>query len=87
MTDELRAWLGTTDGGMVVSSVTPGGPADRAGVRKGDHLNALAERMIGTPDDVVAAVDDALRKLAAGDKVVIEVIRDGQRLPLPLMAR
>ena len=37
--------------------------------------------------DLTAAADDALRRLAVGEPVVLDIVRDGKALALPLLAR
>ncbi|MEM7048610.1 MAG: PDZ domain-containing protein [Acidobacteriota bacterium] len=73
LTPELRRFFGVAEtAGVLVAQVTPGGPADRAGVRVGDVLTALDGK------DVVASRD--LRRLVRayqeGDPVVLEIYRD-----------
>jgi S1-C subfamily serine protease len=47
-----RPWLGLTtnerDGRLVVSRVTPGGPADKAGLRRGDVISGVGGESAGT---------------------------------------
>jgi S1-C subfamily serine protease len=74
--------------GVLVQTVTPGGPADRAGIHGGsvaaqigsqevrlggDIITAVEGRTVRTSDDLAAAV--AGRR--EGDKVRIELVRDG----------
>jgi S1-C subfamily serine protease len=70
----------------VISSVTRGGAAERAGFARGDRLLRLAGRAVATSADLAAAVDDALRGLAAGSAVVLDVERDGSEVSHPLHA-
>ena len=79
LTPELKAWMGRAEGeGLVISSVTHGGAAERAGFARGDRVLRLAGRAVASQDDLAGAIDDALRSLAAGTAVVLEVERDGQ---------
>ena len=64
----------------MISSVARGGAAERAGFARGDRVLRLAGRAVSTPADLAAAVDDALRGLAAGSAVVLEVERDGNEV-------
>ncbi len=87
-----RAYLGVstsdpiTGSGALVQQVTPGGPAERAGLRAatsatgegGDVIVAVDGKPVVTPDDVVAAVGAR----QPGDRVTLEVLRDGQRVSL-----
>jgi S1-C subfamily serine protease len=45
-------WDDSSPGGAQVESVSPNGPADRAGVRSGDLLNLLDESAIGRDTDL-----------------------------------
>jgi S1-C subfamily serine protease len=76
LTPELRAWLGLSadDGGVMVSAVTLGSFAHRAGLQRGQRLVRLAGQALATADDVAAAADDALRALAAGERVEAVVV-------------
>ena len=79
-----RAFLGVSNGtsndqsGSVVSSVTPGGPADKAGLQPGDKIVAIDGRPISSSDDVSAAV--AARR--PGEQAKVTVIRGGNRRTL-----
>jgi hypothetical protein len=78
--DEQRRALGLhADQGLVLRQVTSGGPADRAGLKRGDVLVALAGRSVGRED-----LGQRLMQLGAGETVDVTVIRDARRLTLPL---
>ncbi|WP_181783804.1 S1C family serine protease, partial [Pseudonocardia pini] len=62
-------------GGAVVGQVTPGGPAEQAGLRPGDVVLRIGERLIGDGDELVAAVRDHL----PGEQVTL-VLPDRQVL-------
>lgn len=66
------------DAGAYVQSVTSGGAADKAGIRSGDIIVAV--------DGMPVASFDELRGLASGyapgDKVVVQVNRDGRMLDM-----
>ncbi|GAA4612319.1 trypsin-like peptidase domain-containing protein [Saccharopolyspora hordei] len=53
--------------GALVRNVVPGGPAEQAGVREGDLITKVDDRLIQDPDSLVAAV----RSHAPGDRVTI----------------
>ena len=57
--------------GMAMQGTTPGGPAERAGLKGGDVVVKLGEFKIANLDDF----DGALRKFKAGDKVPVVVKR------------
>ena len=72
--------LGMPGGGVFVTSVEPGGPAARAGIREGDVLIAVDE-------DAVAGVDDLHRVLTAerlGRTATLTLLREGRRLHVAL---
>lgn len=81
------AYLGTvpdyrameaTEGGVLLSDVRPGGPADLAGIRGGDRLIGMAGTRIQNLYDMTFALQDH----KPGDTVEVVVIRDGQELKL-----
>lgn len=72
--------LGRADGGRgaLINEVTPGSPADEAGLRPGDVVIAAD----GSPVDGQPAFVAAIRDQSPGDSIRIEVLRDGKRLTL-----
>ena len=84
----LRAYLGTipdyaqgAEKGLPLSGVTPGGPAEKAGVRAGDVVVRLADREIGDIYDYTYAIDF----LQIGSPTEIVVVREGQRITLTVV--
>jgi serine protease Do len=61
--------------GELIRSVTPGGPADRAGIEQGDVVVTVNNRPV-TPDETLAYI---VSRLPVGSRVPIELIRNGQR--------
>jgi serine protease Do len=59
--------------GVEISSVTPGLPAERAGLQLGDVVVALE----GTPVHTVAELQDRIARLQPGGKVRLSLIRSG----------
>jgi len=57
----------STEGGAKISEVTPGGAAEKAGLKAGDVITKFGDRRIDQSDTLVAAV----RSKAPGDKVTI----------------
>jgi putative serine protease PepD len=71
-----HSWLGVEGedgrGGPRLQAVSPGSPADRAGLVVGDVLVEVGDRPVMAMADVILA----LRELAPGDTVTIEYRRD-----------
>jgi serine protease Do len=61
--------------GELIRAVTPGGPADRAGIQQGDVVVAVNGQPV-TPDQSLAYL---VSQQAVGSRVPITIIRDGQR--------
>jgi peptidase M28-like protein/PDZ domain-containing protein len=79
------AYLGTipdmsggSEGGVRLSGVRPGSPAEAAGLKTDDVLVAIGG--MKTPD--LQAMTDALRSHKAGDTVDLQVLRDGKPVTL-----
>src|SRR5437868_6456921 len=56
-----RPWLGATlsqppGGGVIVGSVVPGGPGDRAGIEPGDVIMAVGNQPVSSPGDVESVI-------------------------------
>ncbi len=64
------------DHGVVVNSVEPGSPADRAGLKMGDVILAIDGRQIRTGDELVQIVSD--REI--GSTLQLQVLRSGKKL-------
>jgi putative serine protease PepD len=76
----VRPYLGLTSApssqpGAVVEQAAPGGPADDAGLRSGDRVVSVDGKAVRDPDDVSRAIESR----SPGDRVRVEVIRDGER--------
>ena len=61
--------------GELIRAVTPGGPADRAGVRQGDVVISVAGQPV-TPDQTLAYL---VSRQPIGTSIPLEIIRGGQR--------
>lgn len=63
--------------GVSIEGVTPGGPAEKAGLRSGDTITAIrGTRIAGnSPNE---ALRGALRDLKEGDKVAVSYLREGK---------
>ena len=89
--EEIEALGLNTYTGAYVTSVTPGGPADQAGIRGGTQPTNLNERLLAGGDVITAidgqpvgTFDDLLSYLTTnkspGDTVVLTILRDGQTM-------
>jgi S1-C subfamily serine protease len=66
---------GVKDGaGALITEVTPGSPADRAGVKAGDVLRTFNQQPITSP----GTLRDLIAKSDIGSKVTLGILRDGQ---------
>jgi S1-C subfamily serine protease len=72
--NELQA-----DEGVMVSRVLPDGPAQRAGLQKGDVILAIADRAVSP-----ANLNGMLAWLGALTPVELTVLRQGERITLNL---
>jgi predicted esterase len=66
--------------GNRVQSVVARGPADRAGLRRGDHLVRVGEQAVAS----LADLKQALEGLKPGQTVMVEIQREGKAYTLPL---
>jgi serine protease Do len=86
LTPELASQLGVQgDEGVVVVDVAEGGPADRAGVRKGDVILELNRQAVRRPEEVKAGIDKmkdgemALLRVRRGDAAIFVAVPVGGR--------
>ena len=70
-----------TDGGSRISEVTPGGPADVAGLRSGDIITSLQGRETSDSTELVVAI----RSFAPGETVQLTFTRGGQTRTVDLV--
>jgi putative serine protease PepD len=61
------------NGGAVVAYVTPGSPAEKAGLQQGDVITKFGDTVVNDSDDLVGAVQ--ARKV--GDRVEVQYQRNG----------
>jgi serine protease Do len=61
--------------GELITSVTPGGPAARAGIEQGDVVISVAGQPV-TPDQTLAYL---VSRQPIGSRIPVEVLRNGQR--------
>ena len=103
MTPEIAEALGLMEAkGFLVTDITSGSPADKAGIRGGYKIDNIDGREIALGGDIIVAIDNnTVRKIddilsylerekEVGDQVRITVLRDDnvqQTLPTNLAAR
>ncbi len=80
-TEGVRAYLGTIpdfgnqESGYKLSGVTPGSPADKAGLRGGDVVTRIGVKEIKNIYDLTYV----LQELRPGDRIVIKYVRNGNK--------
>jgi S1-C subfamily serine protease len=62
--------------GAVVSLVAAGSPADRAGLKAGDVILAVADAPVSGASELARSLD------TASDEVSLDILRGGQRLTI-----
>lgn len=67
--------------GAVISQITPGGPAERAGLRRGDIVLSFGGRAVTDTRALTRAVADA----EIGSVVAVGVVRAGRRMSVNVM--
>lgn len=85
VTADLAAGLNLVrPGGVLINQVRPGGPADKAGLRRGDVITGVNGREVDGPD----ALRYRIATLPIGGKATLTVLRGGkeQQLTLGLIA-
>ncbi|ACI97868.1 DegQ family serine endoprotease [Rhodospirillum centenum] len=85
VTADLAAGLNLArPGGVLINQVRPGGPADKAGLRRGDVITGVNGREVDGPD----ALRYRIATLPIGGKATLTVLRGGkeQQLTLGLIA-
>ncbi|MFM7313915.1 MAG: trypsin-like peptidase domain-containing protein [Cyanobium sp.] len=79
--DVVRGTGGSTAPGALVVAVQPGGPADRAGLRKGDVIVTVGGRPVASPAAVVQAVEQS----GIGTPLPLSLQRNGEALTLTVV--
>lgn len=80
---EGRPWLGVVvsrfgDEGAMVQQVFADSPAHRAGVKRGDLIEAIDDQDVGSVGELVAALDEK----KSGDVVTLRLVRDDEEITL-----
>jgi Do/DeqQ family serine protease len=79
LTQELGQHMGVPNGkGAIVSSVTPGGPSAKAGLKSGDVIVGID----GTPVDNSDALTMDVISRAPGSQVTLDVVRNNQPMKI-----
>ena len=75
LTPELAKSLGAgATEGVLIAQVGPDSPAGKADLKNGDIITKVAGRAVKAPEEV----QDMVASLSPGDKVSIEIVRDGK---------
>jgi serine protease Do len=76
LTDQLASYFGVRRG-VLVTAVTEGSPASRAGLKAGDVITSINGDRVESRDDLVRALRDASdRRQAEAPEVTIGIVRD-----------
>jgi serine protease Do len=78
--EAARRFDAQTEYGVLVEQVESGGPADSAGLERGDIITALDSADVRSSGDLISA----LRRYQPGDSVEVTVLRDGNQLGVEL---
>jgi len=74
LSDELRDEFNHRGDGVLVARVVSDGPADRAGLRRGDIIVSVGGRNVTSP----ASLSNRVRAYRPGQYVAVKVMRDGR---------
>ena len=74
LTPGLRGFLGMERGGLLVTQVGPGSPAEKAGIAAGDVISGVNGKAVEDP----FALQTVVRPLRRGESVALEIQRRGE---------
>jgi S1-C subfamily serine protease len=83
--DRSGMWLNAADEGLVVAHVSPGGPAEAAGIAVGDRLLTLDGRAVRA--DELSATRALLRTRADGERLTLGMRRGSEPRSVVLVLR
>lgn len=83
--DRAGLWANLGGAGFVIVDVTPGGPAEQAGLKAGDEVRSVDGRAAGS-DLSLPDFRQSLKR-APGTPVRLEVVRAGNTMPLTVTLR
>lgn len=76
---ELSGFFGVQEGrGLLVSRITPGGPAEKAGLKVGDVITGADGRRVET----LEALTDLIQGKKKGEKISLEIIREKKKIKI-----
>lgn len=81
MDKRMAKTFGFDGEGVIVNDVNPEGPADRAGIRRGDIITKI-DRL---PTPTIAILRSAVADYKPGAEVEVELFRDGEMLTLEVV--
>lgn len=78
---DLSVRFGVLEGnGVLVAEALPDGPAEKAGLKPGDVIVQVGAERVWEVKDLQRVV----RHMAVGDEVTLAILRDGDRLTVPI---
>lgn len=83
--DRSGMWINAKDGGYIVEHVSPGGPADQAGVLKGDTILSIDGKPARAED--LSAARTTLKVRPEGSAVTLVILRGGTSRTIDLRLR
>lgn len=82
VTDEIAEYLGMEKArGIIISDTVGGGPADKAGLARGDVILEIDKQKINTTKDLTSMVE----KMKVGQKTLVLILRNGQTSYVPVI--
>ena len=83
--DRSGMWINASDAGPVVEQVSPGGPADQAGLIKGDVITAINGKAFRREE--LSDVRTMLKTLPAGSTAELSIRRNGREQAISVRLR